>query len=87
MKKKEKRDLFSAIQPGQEKRVPCIEILDQQLLVVLKAKTPQQRLAIAFGMWHSAKKQLTNYLRVLHSDWDEKMINKEVVKRLSHGAI
>ena len=64
-----------------------IEVLDDQMIEVLKTKTPQQRLAIAFGMWSSAKKQLTNYLHSRYLDWDEKKINQEVVKRLSHGAI
>jgi hypothetical protein len=64
-----------------------IEVLDDQMVEVLKTKTPQQRLAIAFGMWSSARKQLTSYLRGRHLDWNEKKIQQEVVKRLSHGAI
>lgn len=64
-----------------------IEVLDDQMIEVLKTKTSQQRLAIAFGMWSSAKKQLTSYLRGQYPDWDEKKIHHEVVKRLSHGAI
>ncbi len=72
---------------GKKDRPPCIEILDKQMVILLKAKTPQQRLAISFGMWVSAKKQLTNYLRGLHKEWDEERVVKEVVRRLSHGAI
>ena len=64
-----------------------IEVLDEQMVEVLKTKSPQQRLSIAFGMWSSARKQLTSYLRSQHLDWDEKKIHQEVVKRLSHGAI
>ena len=64
-----------------------IEVLDDQMIEVLKTKNPQQRLAIAFNMWSSAKKQLTNYLQGLHPDWDDKKIQQEVVRRLSHGAI
>lgn len=63
-----------------------IEVLDDQMARVLRKKTPQQRLIIAFNMWGSAKKQLTNYLRSLHSDWDEKEIQHEVTRRLSRGA-
>lgn len=62
-----------------------IEVLDDLMVQVLKEKTPQQRLIIAFNMWSSAKNQLTHYLRSSHSDWDEKKIQQEVVKRLSHG--
>jgi len=62
-----------------------VEIIDDLMAKVFKEKTPQQRLAIAFGMWTSAKKQMTNYLRSQHPEWDETMLKKEVAKRLSHG--
>jgi hypothetical protein len=64
-----------------------IEVLDDKMIEVLKTKTPQQRLAIAFGMWSTANKQLTRYLRGRYPDWDEKKIHQEAVKRLSHGTI
>ncbi len=64
-----------------------IEIIDDTMAKIFREKTPQQRLAIAFGMWSSARKQLTNYLRSEHPDWDDSMIQEEVVKRLSHGAV
>jgi len=64
-----------------------IEVLDDQIIEVLKTKSPQQRLTIAFGMWSSARKQLTNYIRGQYPDWDKKQIHQEVIKRLSHGAI
>lgn len=63
-----------------------LEIIDDTMAQVLRDKTPQQRLAIAFSMWNSAKIQLINYLRSQHSDWNEDMIKKEVARRLSHGA-
>lgn len=64
-----------------------IEVIDDDMAKVLREKTPQQRLAIAFGLWRSAKKQISNYLRTEHPDWTESMIQKEVAKRLSHGVI
>ncbi|MFV1975744.1 MAG: hypothetical protein ACC651_08335 [Candidatus Scalindua sp.] len=64
-----------------------IEVLDNLMVQVLKNKTPQERLMITFNMWRSAKKQLTNYLRSLHSEWDEKEIQQEVARRLSHGIV
>ena len=64
-----------------------IEVLDDQMVKVLKEKTPQQRLAMAFNMWDLAKNQLTSYLRSLNPHWDEKKIHREVVRRLSHGTI
>lgn len=64
-----------------------IEILDDDMVRVLKAKTPQERLKIAFGMWTSAKKQLTCYLKSLHPEWSDEKVQSEVKKRLSHGAV
>ncbi|MBM3699690.1 MAG: hypothetical protein FJW68_02070 [Actinobacteria bacterium] len=64
-----------------------IEVLDDQVIAVLKAKKPQHRLEIAFNMWNFARKQLAAYLRDLHQDWSEEKIDKEVVRRLSHGAV
>ena len=64
-----------------------IEVLDNLMVQVLKNKTPQERLMITFNMWSSAKKQLTNYLRSLHSEWGEKEIQQEVARRLSHGIV
>lgn len=64
-----------------------IEVIDDVMAKILRGKTPQQRLAIAFGMWSSAKKQLSNYLRTEHPDWSEAMIQKEVARRLSHGTV
>mgnify|MGYP001605058710 CR=1 FL=1 len=62
-----------------------IEIIDDIMARVLREKTPQQRLAIAFNMWSSAQRQLTNYLRSIHADWDDKKVQQEAAKRLSHG--
>jgi hypothetical protein len=64
-----------------------IEIIDDCMAQIFREKTPQERLAIAFGMWKSAKMMLTTYLRSSHPDWDERKIHEEVVKRLSHGTI
>ncbi len=62
-----------------------LETIDNVMTQVLRDKTPQQRLAIAFSMWNSAKIQLKNHLRSQHSDWNEETIQKEVARRLSHG--
>lgn len=59
-----------------------IEIIDDIIARVLREKTPQQRLLIAFGLWRAAKNHLTNYLRSEHSDWDEKMIQKRGGKKI-----
>ncbi len=64
-----------------------IEVIDDRMAMIFREKTPQQRLAIAFGMWSSARIYLINYLKTEHPDWDDAVIQKEVARRLSHGAV
>lgn len=64
-----------------------IEVLDDVMAEIFKKKTPAERLRIAFGMWHSARKLLLCYIRSLHPEWNEKQVEKEAARRLSHGAI
>lgn len=64
-----------------------IEVLDDEMVEVLRKKTPQERLTIAFKMWNSAKKQLAYYLRNIHPDWQEEKIQLELARRLSHGVV
>lgn len=63
-----------------------LEVVDDVMCEILRQKSPFERLKIAFGLWSSARKQLFNYLRSLHPDWDEKRISSEVIRRISHGA-
>jgi hypothetical protein len=63
-----------------------LEVVDDVMCEILRQKSPLERLKIAFGLWSSARKQLFNYMRSLHPDWDEKRISSEVIRRISHGA-
>ncbi len=63
-----------------------LEVVDDVMCEILRQKSPLERLNIAFGLWSSARKQLFNYMRSLHPDWDEKRISSEVIRRISHGA-
>jgi hypothetical protein len=62
------------------------ESVDEAMVEIYKKKTPSERLAIAFGMWRSAKTLLFNNLRSLHPDWDTERLRGEVARRISHGA-
>ncbi len=64
-----------------------IEVMDDVMTEIFKRKTPTERLRIAFGLWHSARVQMYNCIRSLHPEWDEKRVQREVVRRISHGAI
>lgn len=64
-----------------------IEVIDDVMAEIYKKKTAIERLRIAFGLWHSARIQLFNCICSLHPEWSEKQIQREVVRRISHGAI
>lgn len=64
---------------------PTIEIVEPSMAAILRGKTPAERLAVAWGMWRSARAMLANLLRAEHPDWPEADINREIARRLAHG--
>jgi hypothetical protein len=64
-----------------------IEVVDDIMTKVLLQKTPAERIRIGFNMWISTRDMLMSHLRKTHPEWDIERIRKEVVRRLSHGAI
>lgn len=63
-----------------------VEAVDPEMVAILRAKTEAERLAIAWGMWRSARSMLANHLRSDHPDWTEKQINREIARRFAHGS-
>lgn len=64
----------------------AIEIVDSEMAAVLAAKTGAERLAIAAGMFRSARRMLESHLRASHPTWSDEQVGEEVARRLSHGA-
>lgn len=64
-----------------------IEVVDEAMAEVLRRKSPAERLAIGFGLWRSARKMLRGQLTSLHPEWPAERIEREVARRLSHGAV
>lgn len=64
-----------------------IEVMDEAMAEILRRKTPAERLAIGFGLWRSARKILRGQLASLHPEWDVQRLEREVARRLSHGAV
>ncbi|ALA59014.1 hypothetical protein [Nitrospira moscoviensis] len=64
-----------------------IEVIDDVMADVLRRKTPAERLAIGFGLWRSARVILRGQLEARHPDWDSERLDREVARRLSHGAV
>jgi len=63
------------------------EILDDTMAEVFRAKSPAERLAIANGMWRSARRMILANLQREHGDWPLKELTAETAKRMSHGGI
>lgn len=62
-----------------------VEIVDEEVARILRAKTGAERLEIAFEMYDSVWRMLTSMLTADHPDWNEEQVRDEVIRRLSHG--
>ncbi|MFH1829989.1 MAG: hypothetical protein ABH871_04350 [Pseudomonadota bacterium] len=62
-----------------------IEVVDDAMAMILKAKTPLERLNIANGILRSARTLMAASLRVQHPEWDNDEIVREVSKRFLNG--
>ncbi len=73
----------------ESRKVPLlkgIEVMEDDMVRIIRAKTGAQRLRIASGMYASARQMLLSHLRTEHADWDQQRIQQEAARRLSHGA-
>jgi hypothetical protein len=64
-----------------------VEMLDDAVVEVLRQKRPQDRLRIGFDLWISVRKMLATHIRHTHPQWDERTVEREVARRLLHGAL
>lgn len=63
------------------------DIMDDSMADILRQKTPLERLQIAGRMWKSARVILRGSIRTFHPDWTEDQVNRELIRRISHGVI
>lgn len=63
-----------------------IERMDPEMVEVLRRKSGAERLAIAFGMFRSARRMIASQLRSEHPDWDEEAVEREVARRIAGGS-
>lgn len=64
-----------------------IEILDDDMAAVLRAKTGAERLQIADRLFDFARDFVAARIRQEHPDWSVEQQRREVARRLSHGAV
>ena len=66
---------------------PDPEVVCDRMTEILRRKTPQERLAIVAGLWRFARRLVTASVRMMHPEWEEAEIRREVARRMSHGAV
>lgn len=64
-----------------------VEVIDDEMARLYASKTGAERLAIASGMFSSARRMLMSHLRAEHPEWNDERIRREAARRLSHGAV
>jgi hypothetical protein len=64
---------------------PCIELLDEAVVEVLRRKSPTERVAMIFAANRTMRLRLEGHLRTLHPDWDAEAVSREVARRMSRG--
>ena len=65
----------------------CIEIIEPEMVSVLKTKTASERLAMGFNLRISARKLATNLIKSQYPALTEEEIEKIVSKRFLDGSI
>ena len=63
------------------------EVVDNQVAEVLRRKTPAERLRIGFDMWTSVRRMLLSHIGHTHPEWSRPDVEREVAKRMLHGAL
>lgn len=66
---------------------PKIEVMSDDMVRMLRGKSPAERLAIADGLWRLARDMIRANLEREHPDWNAEQIQRETARRLSHGAV
>jgi F0F1-type ATP synthase epsilon subunit len=74
--------IMQELRASQPDRTPCIELVDPDMVRILRSKTPAERLAIAWGMWTFARDTLRRSVAAQHPDWSEIEVNREAARRL-----
>ena len=76
----------SATAPRGKDRRPCVELLDDAVVEVLRRKTPTERVAMVFAANRTMRLRLEGHLRSRHPDWDDQTVMREIARRMSRGA-
>lgn len=62
-----------------------IEVVDDQMAAVLRAKTPAERIQMIAAANRTARLLAAAGVRYQHPDWDDKQVQTEVIRRVTGG--
>jgi hypothetical protein len=65
---------------------PCVELLDEAVVEVLRGKTATERVARIFAANRTMRLRLEGHLRSRHPEWDTQALLQEIARRMSRGA-
>jgi hypothetical protein len=63
-----------------------LEPLDPVMMEIMRRKTPEERLRIAFQLNRFARQRITLDLHVQHPEWTDEQVRSELVRRMLGGA-
>jgi hypothetical protein len=69
-----------------EKKRPCVELLDDRMVAVLRGKTAPERVAMVFDAERTMRLLLGAHLRWRHPEWSPSQIAAEIARRRRLGS-
>jgi hypothetical protein len=63
-----------------------IELLDPEVVAILKTKTPAEKLAMAFDSNKLVRLRLAGHFRTLHPDWTDAEVDAAIARRVLNGS-
>jgi hypothetical protein len=63
-----------------------IEVVDDEMARILRAKTPGERLVMIDQLCIFAQELVESGVRATHPDWNDDQVRREVAKRIAHDA-
>jgi len=70
-----------------ESRIRTIEVVDDGVAEILRKKSAAERLAIADGLRRFPREMIGANIAREHPEWSEEEIQRQVARRMSHGAV
>jgi hypothetical protein len=70
-----------------EARLRRIQIIDDKMAEVLRAKTEAERFAMIDRSWRFARQMIQAMIVHEHPDWSEDQVRREVARRMSRGEL